>query len=1111
MNQPKIPIPLLILSLSITLLCNCTNEDETKAISGAIFETLSHSDSGIAFANVLTENDSLNYFTYQYLYMGGGVAAGDINNDGLVDLYFTGNQVPNKLYLNKGNLKFKDISESAGVTGDRRWYTGVTMADVNADGFLDLYCAVSGKFAPHENQLFINNQDGTFTESAAEYGLADAGSSVQSTFFDYDKDGDLDLYVANYPPLKFNSPTFVYEMKMKNVKANESNHLFRNDEGWFTDVTESAGLQQFGLSLSATVGDLNNDSWPDLYVSNDFSSPDLMYINNQDGTFKEVIKEATAHTAFYGMGADIADFNNDGNLDIFQVDMDAQNNRRQKANMASMNIDLFWSVVNAGFHYQYMQNCMQLNSGVFEDGVPYFSNISRLTGTSSTDWSWGPVFADFDNDGFKDLFVSNGTRREINNNDFFNKLDTMEIEPKSMLELSHKIPSEKIDNFIFKNNGNIAFERANNQWGIAYKGFSTGVTYADLDNDGDLELITNNIDDKASIFENKSALNNNYLKVMFEGIASNRFGIGNRVYVKIAGKEQLQELTLSRGFQSSVSPILHFGVGTVEKIDEVRIVWPDTKINILTDVATNQQIVVKYNEATFEENKNEHKEKAQLFKTEQNNAFPKTIHRENEYDDFEHQILLPHKMSVGGPGLAVGDLNNDGLEDYYLGGAASQTGSLFFQTEKGFEKSSTNVFEQDRASEDRAAVIFDADFDGDNDLYVSSGGYEFEEKATALQNRLYVNDGEGNFTKAEDGVLPRMPISSARVYASDFDNDGKTDVLVLGRQVPKAYPLPATSYILRNLSERGHPKFELLSDKMVPGFKQLGMATSAAITDFNDDGWKDIIIVGEWMGIRAFKNIKTGFVEVSSALGLEDTEGWWWSINQGDFDHDGDIDFLLGNNGLNYKYKATDGESFDIYVNDFDNNTQNDIVLGYYSEGKQYPVRGRECSSQQIPGIKKKFESYQSYSQATLVDVYTAENLASSLHYKVKSFASVYLENENGKFKIHPLPLEVQFSSINQILIEDYDLDGELDAILAGNLYGSEVETPRNDASYGLYLKGNGKGNFEAISAIDSGFFVKGEVTNMATIQFQEQEYILVAKNNDSVQFIRRLKASKIN
>ncbi len=1082
------------------LFFNCEKE-ESKSTSKTVFETLEASNSGIDFTNTLTENDSLNYFTYSYIYMGGGVAVGDINNDGLKDVFFTGNQVSNKLYLNKGNLQFEDITENANISGDNRWYTGVTMADVNADGYLDIYCSVAGKFSPKENQLYINNQDGTFTEKAKEFGLADIGQSVQATFFDYDKDGDLDVYVANYPVTKFNASVYVYEQKMKTVNDVETDHLFRNDGHTFTDVTIEAGVKSFGLTLSATVGDLNNDSYPDIYISNDFASPDYLYINNQDGTFREVVKESMSHTAFYGMGADISDFNNDGNLDIFQVDMDAKTNKRKKANMAGMNPDLFWGVVDAGFHYQYMQNCLQMNTGVFKDGNPFFSNVSRITGVSSTDWSWGPLFADFDNDGLKDLFVSNGTRREVNNRDFFNQIDdAFTIDSDKTLEMSMNIPSERIDNFIYKNKGDLKFKQSNKDWGIEFKGFSNGVAYADLDNDGDLEIITNNIDDKASVFKNNSADVNNYITINFEGASENKFGLGNRVFVTANGKTQMQELTLTRGFQSSVAPELHFGLGDSEIIEELKVVWTDGKIEIKINVQVNNILTFKYLNAGLIEDIP--KENKLLFDSNITDVFPTHKHNENKFDDFKYQVLLPHKMSTSGPALAIGDLNNDGLDDYFVGGAFNRTGSLFFQTKNGFKLQENSSLEKDKLSEDVGALIFDADNDGDNDLYVVSGGYEFSSKSKMLQDRLYLNDGSGNFTTSH--ALPEMITSGSNAYTLDYNKDGKQDLLVLGRQIPGNYPSPANTYLLENKTKNGIVKFEDVTEARAEVFQNLGMATSAVITDYNNDTLDDIIIVGEWMPIRIFENNNGSYVEVSEKLGLTtDTTGWWWSINHGDFDGDGDIDYIVGNNGQNYKYKATKDETFDIYVNDFDNNNKNDIVLSYYNNGKQYPVRGRECSSQQIPQIKEKFKNYEAFSNATLVDIYDEDALKSSTHYQVKSFASVYLENKGDTFIIHELPIEAQVSSINKILVDDYNNDGNLDALIAGNLYSSEVETPRNDAGYGLFLKGNGNGTFDAKNAFESGFFVSGDVKDLETIEIKNRHFIIAAKNDDYLQIIK--------
>ena len=734
---------LLFIFVLLSVLISCDNTSDNKQ-----FTLLTSDKTGVDFTNELKENNTMNYFTYPYIYMGGGVSVGDINNDNLDDIFFTGNMVENRLYLNKGNLEFDDITSFALVGGDDKWYTGSTMVDINNDGYLDIYASVAGLNGVKNNELYINNGDNTFTESASEYGIDDIGNSVQATFFDYDKDGDLDLYVANYPMTPFDAPSSYYYFKMQNSEDYETDNLYRNDGSLFTRVTEDAGLRTYGLTLSATVGDLNNDSFPDIYISNDFSSPDFMYMNNGDGTFTDVVKESTNQTSFYGMGVDIADFNNDQYLDYIQVDMDAKDNRRSKANMASMNPDLFWSTVNYGFHYQYMHNTLQLNRRI-EGDKPFFSNISRLSGISSTDWSWGPLLADFDNDGWKDLFISNGTRREINNKDFFNEINLRPMSNDSLLYYTNQIPSEAISNFTFKNNKDLTFSDVSVDWGLDDKNFSNGATYADLDNDGDLEIIVNNVDQEAQIYRNNST--NNFVRVKLKGDAGNVFGIDSRVYVETENSSQMQELTMTRGFQSSVSPYLNFGLGNDDLIKSIKVVWSNGNSEELKDLKINSTI--EFDILNSKPQTKSDTDKSNLYF--ENIDVVEHKHQENEYNDYIKEVLLPHENSRLGPGIAIGDINGDKLEDFVVGGAKDQPTAFYLQKSDGSFYSKSFSFSKEHAKyEDMDMILEDFDNDGDMDLYVVSGGNEFEPNTPILKDRLYINNGNGSFIY-NNSSLPR--------------------------------------------------------------------------------------------------------------------------------------------------------------------------------------------------------------------------------------------------------------------------------------------------------------------------------------------------------------------
>ncbi len=1089
----------------LLLFGNCTDKYSEGEI---LYCALSPETTGIKFANKLYENDSINFSTYRYIYSGGGVAIGDINNDGLQDIFFTGNMVKNKLYLNQGGLKFKDITEEANVGGSAQWHSGVTMADVNDDGYLDIYISIAGqKNTNHENRLYLNNKDLTFSECARERGLADNGHGYQAVFFDYDRDGDLDVYSTNYPPAKFYSNNQFYKNRMDSVKGNESDHLFQNDgKGFFKDVTKEAGLLSYGQSLGISVGDFNQDGWSDLYISNDFSPPDYFYTNNEDGTFRESLQDCFKHTALFGMGTDVADFNNDGLLDLMQLDMRPANNFRRKANLVYKPRDMFQESVSMGFHFQYMQNILQLNQGTMKNGLNVFSDIANLAGVTSTDWSWGPLFIDMNNDGWKDIFIATGIRRDINNNDFF-KLITkpyFRARYRTVLQIVQDIPSKKISNYAFRNNADLTFSDVSSMWGLDFMGFSNGASYGDLDNDGDLDIVINNINDYAMIFENRSDKfkKNNFLRFKLNGPEGNRFGLGTKIQLNYQGEIQFQELILTRGFQSSVEPVIHFGVGKAEVIDTVTITWPDGKMQTLKNIPVNQVLKVQYRNS----------EAGNIGVSIKRNTWFSEIndrkdlryrHVENEFNDFLYEPLLPHSNSRSGPGIAVGDVNGDGLEDFYIGGAANSKGELFVQQKGGLFRTINGPWENDFQCEDTGAIFFDADGDANMDLYVVSGGNEFLPNSANLQDRLYMNIGNGNFIKAKK-ALPEMLTSGSCVAPADFDEDGDLDLFVGGRIIPRKYPYPPKSYLLENVGKSGEPRFVDITQEKAKILMNPGMVTSAVWSDIDEDGDVDLVVAGEWMPISLFQNDGGVFSDVTNDYGFENTTGWWNCIIAKDMDDDGDDDFFVGNLGLNYNYKANETESFDIYANDFDNNGKTEIVLAYYWDSIQYPVEERVNSTLQMPSLRYKFRSYNAFARASLIDVYTKSALDASLHYRAKNFANSYLENlGNKKFKIKKLPNEAQISNINDFLAEDFNHDGFLDVLAIGNFFDMDVDIPRNDAFYGLLLKGDGHGSFVPVSLSESGFFVPNDARSIALINTSNDHLILVANNDDLMQIFR--------
>jgi hypothetical protein len=1100
--------------LVLTVLCtlfSCKSDKKTEKIP--LFQKISPLKTRINFQNTLTENDTFNYFLFPYMYMGGGVSVADFNNDGLTDIYFTGNMVKNRLYLNQGDFKFKDVTGTSQTGGDGRWMLGSTVCDINDDGLPDIYVSVSGLIDMCRNLLFVNqgnNQDGipVFTEEAAKYGIDDNGKSTQSTFFDYDNDGDLDLYVANYPITQFKSPAFLYKQMMRNAKMSESGHLYRNEgNGKFTNVTAQAGLLNFGLSLSATISDLNQDGFKDIYVSNDFTSPDFFFFNNGNGTFTDRTGEVAGQTSFYGMGADIADYNNDGLPDIIQIDMAPEDNKRAKENMTAMSLNDFEEMLNEGLYHQYRYSTLQLNRGIMQNGLPRFSNAAWIAGVTSTDWSWGALFADYDLDGWKDIFVANGIRRDINNLDFFEKLGAVEarkgaLNKQELLEQVKEMPYKKLTSYLYKNNGDLTFSHCNNEWGIQEEDYSNGAAYADLDNDGDLELIVNNIDQKAVVYKNNAIEKQigNYLKIAFAGTPMNRMGIGSEVTIWNEGKMQVAELTLSRGYQSSMEPILYFGLARYEAVDSLMVKWPDGKVQLLQNVRANQKLVLKYTDASTPAPRPMNQ--ATLFDEVTEQFQPVFVHKENVYNDYQRQALLPHKMSMLGPGIAVGDINNDGLEDFYIGNATKSPAALFTQQRNGTFTIHPGPWEKDIQSDITGSLFFDADSDGDQDLYVVSGGYEFPAGSAEYADRIYINDGKGNFKKSEN-ALPEIFSSGSCVKPLDFDKDSDLDLFVGGRQIPWKYPFPADSYILENKSANGQVRFEDVTSKVAPDLKEIGMVTSAICRDMNHDEWPDLVVAGEWMPICIFKNVNGKFEKNI----LEGTRGWWFSVEGADMDADGDLDLVAGNLGLNFRYQTKPGKTFDVYAGDFNNKNRSDIVLSYYQGEKQFPLRGRSCFISQNPWIAIRFPTYAAFGEATVSDIYTKDVLEKALHLQAETFASCYFENTgDGKFKQHPLPNEAQLSSINGIILEDFDADGNLDIIAAGNLFNVEVVTPRNDGGAGNYLKGDGKGNFTVVSSALSGFFVPGDVKALSLIHlnYPDSKFtILVGNNNSKLQIFK--------
>ncbi|WP_207763820.1 VCBS repeat-containing protein [Flagellimonas pacifica] len=1068
------------------------------------------SHTGVKFKNLVVETDEFNILTYGNIYNGGGVAVGDINNDGLQDLYFTGSMVGSRLYLNKGDFKFKEIAKDAGVFAEGRWNTGTSMADVNGDGFLDIYvCRSAAKDSEkRKNLLFINNGDLTFTEKSAEYGLDDLGYSTQGNFFDYDRDGDLDVFVLNHSVQPYSSFKNTSKTLRQKVHPDYADRLYRNDNGKFVDVSRDAGIisSVLGFGLSVSVSDINGDDWPDIYVSNDFHEHDFLYLNNGDGTFTESLKEFIGHTSHFSMGSDISDINNDGRPDIITLDMLPEGNFRQKMVSGPDNYDKHQFLVNSDFHHQYMRNMLHLNKG------NSFAEIGQLAGIHATDWSWAPLFVDFNNDGYKDIFITNGVKRDYTNMDFMNfavqkRLEEMDSGVETAIkDLLENIPSTIEENYAYENKGDLTFNKTTNDWGLGEKSLSNGAAYADLDNDGDFDIIVNNTDEEAFIYRNNSELGNlNYLKIQFKGKEKNTFAIGTKAIVKIGKEQQYQELYPSRGFQSSVDPSLIFGLENSAQVDELKVIWPDGNVTIENDVQANQTLVLEQKNATSPKITKENVSKL-FYEDITSDSLLTFKHKENKFVDFKRESLIPHMLSTQGPKLTQGDINSDELEDIFIGGAKGFSGSLFQQGKNGnFAALKSSFLEQDINSEDVDAHFFDADGDNDLDLYVVSGGHEFEEGAPELQDRLYINNS-GSFSKMESS-LPKMYANGSCVKSYDYDQDGDEDLFVGGRSTPGKYPMAPRSYVLEN---DGRGNFKDVTDEVNVDLVQPGMVTDAIWTDFNGDSIKDLILVGEFMAIRFFVNNEGKLVESANPVVGENIKGWWNKIVEGDFDNDGDLDYILGNFGWNSQLKASVDEPVRMYAKDFDDNGAIDPILCSYLMGESYPVFSKDDLVGQLNGLKNKYVNYSDYANQKITDLFSADELEDAYTLEANNFATSYLENlGNGQFKIVSLPVQAQFSPIYAILVEDLNQDGNLDLILAGNFYGTRVKYGRYDANKGLVLLGNGKGEFESVENEISGLDIEGEVRDMQLINGKsEKPMLLFARNNKPV-LLYRAKSEK--
>jgi len=1089
-----------------------------------LFVKLPSSKTGIDFQNLVYPNDTLDLIKFRYFYNGGGVGVGDINNDGLPDVYFTGNMVSSRLYMNQGQLQFTDITKNAQVS-TQRWATGVSMADVNQDGWLDIYVSVSGsnQSDQRENLLFINqgaDEKGVpkFKEMAEAYGLDDAGYTTHSAFFDYDQDGDLDVYLLTAANSDFYGNTI--RSPTNNGDGLTTDRLYQNQgvglEGYpvFQDVSLDAGILAEGFGLGVSITDLNRDGWSDIYVSNDYLSSDLLYINNQDGTFQEQASQYFSHQSYFAMGNDVADINNDALPDVVTLDMLPPFREHRMMMVGPMNYDRFQLALERGYAPQYMRNTLQLNRGVSPSGQVVFSEVGQLAGIHQTGWSWSPLIADFDNDGFKDIYITNGYVKDITNFDFvaYQMPEAMQIfnpgkRAEKITQLYRDLPELKRSNFIFHNEGNLQFSDQSSHWGITHPSFSHGAAYADLDQDGDLDLLVNNTNDEAFVYENQSSNlvpGNHFLRIELTPSLP-----GTKIYVEQKGQVQHHESYTYRGYQSTVEEIAHFGLGEDSVVDKITILWPNGSTQVLQQIEANQTITVNYApDSSFQELNNTlaplWRETSQL----RNVAYQ---HKENLFVDFNIQPLLPHKNSQVGPGLAAGDVNGDGLEDFFVGGAFGQPGAFFYQQANGHFHKQEFI---DSVYEDTGVLLFDADQDQDLDMYVVSGGGAYSPNNVLYQDRLYTNQGNDDrgYARFVAQPLPKITSSGSCVTAADYDRDGDLDIFVGGKVLPHQYPLPSNSYLLKN--EESH-----WLETTPPDLQSVGIVNTALWTDFNNDGWVDLVVAGEWMPLTFFKNEEGTLSRcnecvftqtVDNHLTEVSTSGWWNSLVPGDFDRDGDLDYIAGNLGQNSYYQTSQQKPFTIYAKDFDENGSLEAIISAYEQNTNldfavYPIHGRDEMTRQIVALRRRFPQYADYAKATLDEVLTPSERRGAYEASCHMMTSSYIENMGSdtdgsvRFHVTPLPIEAQFAPVYGLLSEDINRDGNLDVLLVGNSYAPQVQTGRYDALTGLYLQGDGQGNFSPASLSESGFYVSGDSKALIKVSMQSGELLVASRNNDSL------------